>query len=162
MSMTEKPPSGKTTDWGALEKMSSNELSACPTRFMTKSPHLLSAGISVHRAGGNTGASMHIISRSRRGSLRLNSRLANVLRLVLSLGLSGIMSTTHGGMEILPRSRLIISVPEIGFVAPIAILIIIVLRFPVVGFRVVSQPLFVELGSIRRAVVLIRGVDPWN
>jgi hypothetical protein len=36
------------------------------------------------------------------------------------------------GMEILPRSRLIISVPEIGFVAPIAILIIVVLRFPVV------------------------------
>jgi hypothetical protein len=65
-------------------------------------------------------------------------------------------------MEILPRSRLIISVPEIGFVAPIAILIIIVFRFPVVGFRVVSQPLFVELGSIRRAVVLIRGIDPWN
>jgi hypothetical protein len=36
------------------------------------------------------------------------------------------------GMEILPRSRLIISVSEIGFVAPIAILIIVVLRFPVV------------------------------
>jgi hypothetical protein len=67
-----------------------------------------------------------------------------------------------GGIEILPRSRLIISVPEIGFVAPMAILIIVVLRFPVVGFILVSRPLFVELASTRRAVVLIRQIDPWN